>query len=285
MKRQRQKFEEHEELKRALEQSKQELTSRHGNRFREEFFLSAPDDYLRSKFSELELDDHGVTVDDLVSHVHKLREANPNFLEPLGLESKSGQLHIVTQGANYEIAKLTASITGSYLFTDLPAMWKEIELDRAEHSQENKAWAPFAKGMQNTRLKYLNELDLDHALRLRTQGRLEGLRAFLHKVWRKACTGDPFDEANATLLASELVDEIRKAEDEWRQIDQDLLKIFGQEMATGLLAAGSLISSGNATFLAAAAVASGGSALVWSRMRRRGFQDKFPAAFFMNIAK
>ncbi len=283
--RQQRKFEENEELKEAAQVSGEELISRHREQQMLQFFLSAPDSYIRKVFEQSDFDKRGVTTDQLFAYINQKRESDPNFLEPLDGQHKSSQLHMVTTGANYEIAKLTATITGSYLVTDLHVKWKEIELDRAQHSAENKAWAPFAKAVQNVRLKYFNELSLEHALLLRRHGRLEGLRTFLHRVWRSACGKDPFDEANAVVLGNELTDEIRKAEAEWKQIDRDLLKIVGGEVVAGLLAAGPLIASGHAGFLAAASVVAGAAPLTWSTMRRRSFMDMFPAALFIGISK
>ena len=158
-----------------------------------------------------------------------------------------------------------------------------MELDRTDHNAKNTAWAPFAKAIQDAPLRYLNELSLEHALRLRNEGRLEGLRGFLYKVWRGACFENLFDEANAEVLAVELREEVRKAEVEWAQIRQDLVKIVGVQATTGFLASGPLIASGHAGFLAAALAAGVGATSVWSKMRKRGFPDKFPAAFFMDI--
>jgi AraC-like DNA-binding protein len=178
---------------------------------------------------------------------------------------------------------MTAHITKSYLFTDIPLKWREIELDREGHSAENKVWTPFAKALQNTPLKYLNNLRLDHALTLRREGRLEALRAFLAKVWKNASTQDKFDDQNAILLANELTDQVQAAEQEWKKIDQDVLKVAGTVGFTGLLAAGPLIASGHGAFLASAAMVGGTIPLIVAGMNRRSFPDRFPAAFFMKI--
>jgi len=98
-----------------------------------------------------------------------------------------------------------------------------------------------------------------------------------------ACKEDPFDTTNSLLLAEELAERIREAEQEWKQIDIDLLKIVGAEAVTGLLAAGPLIASGYAGFLAAAVAVAGAGDLVHSTLRRRSFPDRFPAAFFMKV--
>src|SRR5487761_133594 len=196
-----------------------------------------------------------LTVDEFLKSIYGQRERDPDFLEPMGPKSEA-QLFMMTTGASYPSARMTASITGSYLFTDLHVKWREIELDRESHSAENKVWAPFAKALQNTPLRYLNNLRLEHALTLRKEGRLESVRGFLGRVWKVAITENQFDSANAILLAEELAERIRDTEQEWKKIDRDLLKIVSGAAVGGLLAAGPLIAAGHAYFLAAAATVS-----------------------------
>jgi hypothetical protein len=283
MKAQEKKFQENTELKKATEESLDDLSVRHSKKLMyEQLVLSAPDSYLKQKFTELGLGAKGTSVEDFLKSIQEDRERSPDFLEPLAPNS-TGQLSVITTGASYPIAAMTAGMTGSYLFTDLHVRWREIEIDRESHSAENKSWAPFAKALQNTPLKYLNALRLEHALTLREEGRLESLRRFLARVWKDASAENEFDSANAILLAEELTGRIRDAEQEWKKIDEDLLKIVGQTALAGLLAAGPLIAGGHAWFLAAAAAVGGGVPVVGSTLKRRSFQDRFPAAFFMKI--
>ena len=195
----------------------------------------------------------------------------------------SPQVFTVSSGASYPSAAMTARITGSYLFTDIHVKWREIELDRESHTAENKMWAPFAKALQNTPLRYLNNLRLDHALTLRNEGRLESLRGFLVRVWKDASTDNQYGGENALILAEELGQRVREAEQEWKKIDSDLLKIVGAAAVGDLLAAGPLIAAGHALFLAAAVGASGLVPVINSTRQRRSFPDRFPAAFFMKV--
>jgi hypothetical protein len=171
------------------------------------------------------------------------------------------------------------------LVTDLPTRWKEIELDREQSGIGIGEWSALAKAFHNLDLKYLNNLELAHALSLRSEGRLQNLRAFLHRIWSAASSGNPFGEENVRHLADELQARVAEAESEWRQIDRDLIKWAGGEAATGLLAGGPLIASGHAGFLAAAIAMAGTATLVSTTLERKGFPDKFPAAFFMDLAK
>lgn len=282
---QTEKFEKNAKLKKASEESVDELGERHSKRLAyQQLLLGAPDEYLRRKFVELGLGKDGLQVEEFLESIHQERDQDPDFLEPMGPKSK-GQLYMMTSGASYPSAKMTANITGSYLFTDIHVRWMEIELDREEHSAENKAWAPFAKALQNSQLRYLNNLRLEHALTLRKEGRLESLRGFMKRVWKGAATENQFDSANAIHLSDELAEQIRIAEIEWKKIDAALLKIVGTAATGGLLAAGPLIAAGHAYFLAAASAVAGAVPLIGSTIQRRSFPGRFPAAFFMKVEK
>lgn len=277
------KFESKPELQKALEESKGGLHQRHTEKLKyQQLLLGAPDEYLRRKFKELNLGRGGLTVEEFLESVQRERDEDPDFLEPLSPKS-DGQVLVMSSGASYSSATITANITKSYLFTDIQSKWLEIELDRNAHSAENKVWAPFAKAFQNTPLKYLNSLKLEHALKLRQENRLDSLRAFLSRLWKAASIEPKFDDQNAINLASELTDQVRIAEQEWKEIDRDLVKILGASAAAGLYAAGSLIAAGHGSFLASAAGVSGAAPLVYRWLKQRSFPDRFPAAFFMRI--
>jgi AraC-like DNA-binding protein len=285
MQRQRRKFEEDAELQVASERSVDELKERHMEKqVQSHLLLSAPDSYIEGLIKELGLEKDGYTAKDFLKYVNNKRESDPNFLEPVGPGS-DGQLHMMSTGASYDIAQLTASITKSYLVTDIYSKWREIEIDRSRNNAENRVWSPFAKAFQESPLKFLNNLQMNHALQLRTEGRLESLRSFLLKVWKQARTEAPFDETNARLFAEQLREEVALAKDEWGKIDQDLLKMVGGEAGAGLLAAGPLIAAGHGLFVGAAAVAAGAATLAASYRKRKQFPDRYPAAFFMNIEK
>lgn len=282
LKRQEKKFEENKELKQALEISISEQMKRH---LEEEKFLhtlSAPNEYLEQVFNEQNLAKDGFTTKDFIEYIERVRAENPDFLEPLS-EEKSSDLRIITSGTSYDIAKLTANLTDSYLVTDIYSKWKEIEVDRDKNNANHDGWAPFAKAFQEIELKYLNSLKLDHALTLRKEKRLESMRVFLRKVWKAARTPNTFNEANVRLLSEELGEEIKIAEEEWKQIDRELLKWFGAELGAGFLAAGPLIASGHGHFLAAAMASAAAIKLGVTQSERKSFQTKFPAAFFLKL--
>ncbi len=280
-KRQYKKFEENKELYEIAEKtiSGYMETKEVEDELIRDFVLSIPNEYLEKIFKEIDLDKNNITFEEFMSYINKMRAEDPDFLEPMKAKDNIPQFLIHSSGASYDIAKMTANITDSYLVTDIKSRWKEIEIDRKNQNIEIREWSPFAKAIQNLELKYLNNIELKHALTLRKENRLESLRVFLQRVWKSACSGEPFNEINAKFLADELNYEIRKAEAEWKKIDRDLLKWFGSE----LIVAGKQILTGSGYFLPAMIALMGIIKLGTTQLERKSFQDKFPAAFFMKI--
>lgn len=284
MKEQDQKFSGSSELSEAIEIDLKELMTRHSKSWGiSNLLLTLPDVALLEQLQEAADSDGSVSKEELLAYVHRLRAEDPDFLEPIGQESGS-QLHMVSSGASYNIACMISELTGAYLVTDLQTKWKEIELDRRNRADEVDAWSPFAKAMQEATLKYLDDVRLEDALAIRRDGLLEDFRVFLRKVWRQACDTSSYSSVNGQLFADELQSEIHKAEDEWANIDRELLRNSGG-IAAGLATAATLIGSGQGEFLAAATVIAGAPLLVASSWQRRGFKKKFPAAFYLRSGR
>lgn len=283
MKEQETKFAESPELQAALRITTDELKARHVEKWKyRDLFLSLPDHALIDRLADFADPAKGITKEGLLAYVRMQRDNDPDFLEVAANNEKDAQLTMLTTGPMYNVARLTASLTRSYLVTDLTSKWKEIEVDRAGRSGDTDVWSPFAKAFQEAEFKYLNDVSIDDAFRLRQEDRLGTLRTFLRRVWKQACDPNSFDKVNGVLLADELAAEVAKARAEWDKIDQELLRTAGATGA-GLLAAGPMIGSGQGLFLAGAAVLAGGATLVATARQRRRFPDQFPAAFFLRL--
>ncbi len=284
--RQQEKFEKNEELKAMLDEyagkKVEEYKEREGRRM---LILMAPDSYLRRIFRETKSDSEGLGEDEFIAHIHKLRKEDPYYLDPVLDESGrwGGELFTHSSGASYDMATITASMTGSYLVTDIPTRWKEIEIDRKQHASAGEDWSPLAKAFQNVNLRYLNNLDLAHALSLRNDGRLTNLRTFLRHLWTAAASENPYGQENVIRLADELEARVAEANEEWKQIDRDLLKWTGAEAAAAVTAGYPFAASGHAGFFAAGLGIAGATTLASTWLQRRGFKNKFPAAFFMDL--
>lgn len=284
MKEQEAKFEASAELKEALKTTVAEMHARHSSTWKfRDLVLSMPDDALLARLQPLVDTQAKITKEDFLAYVHRCRVADHDFLEPL-VPDAEGQLQTASSGTSYNIACLVSELTGSYLVTDLHVKWKEIELARRGRAKEVDAWSPFAKAIQEATFKYLDDVSLEDALSLRKSGHLEGMRAFLRRVWKQACDADSYADINGQLLADELQGEVRIAEEEWAQIDRDLLK-NGGAIGAGLAAAATLVGSGQGAFVAAATLIAGVPLLAASTWERHGFESKFPAAFFLRLGR
>lgn len=243
--------------------------------------LGLPDEHLLRKFRTSDLHKKGLTEEGFLAYINAQRDRDPDFLEPMGSENNA-QLHMMFSGGTYEVAKLTSQMSGSYLFTDLKVRWAMIERDRAAHSAPSKVWSPFAKSVQDASLHYLNNLNLDFALRLRKEGRLEGVRSVMTEAWRRAKSDDPYDEATALYFAENLTESVREAEAEWDAIKADILKFTGPGVVGGVAAMGA-VTSGQAVWLAAAAAVGGAGAFAWHKLKEAAYLKRHPAAFFMDV--
>ncbi len=116
-------------------------------------------------------------------------------------------------------------------------------------------------------------------LKLRKDGYLEDMRAFLRRVWVSCSIGEDFDKNNAENLSAELIEHINNADAEWRKIDANLIKWFGSESILGTVIG---VSAGVANWIPAAAIAAAGVVnLIQSKSERHRFIARFPAAFFI----
>jgi len=281
---QKKKFAQSPELQEASKITVAELRARHIEKWKyRDLVLSLPDHALLGKLAEMEDPTKGITKEGLLEHIRRQRAEDPDFLDVMPSGEENAQVQMFSAGPAYNMASFTASITGSYLATDLTAKWKEIELDRSGRSALIDAWSPFAKAFQEAEFKYLNDVSSDDAFRLREEQRLNALRTFLRDVWKQACDPASFDKVNAGLLADQLKAEIASAKAEWAKIDQDLLKTAGAGTGAGLIAAGPMIAAGQGLFLAAAAIVGGAAALAAAAQGRSRFPDQFPAAFFLKL--
>ncbi len=281
---QEKKFKDNEALNQAANESVHEIMKRHSSEMAFRLsVLSIPDSRLENFYDQTKLKEIGIEFTEFEKYIEEKRNSNPDFLKPLGVSEGSGEVMMFTTGANHTIASITAKMTGSYIVTDMLSKWKEIEYDYDNYATKNSHWSPFAKAWQNLELQFLNNVNLEHALNLRKEDRLGGLRVFLRKVWKAARTSEPFNESNVQLLAEELEYEIKLAEEEWKQIDRDLIKMVGGVASLGAVSAGPMIASGFGAFLGGGIIVSGAATLIAKILQRKGFSNKFPAAFFMNL--
>ena len=238
--------------------------------FNEQFSLSHPDEYWIDK-----IDDDSISGSDVCSFLKNKRDKSLYYVDV----GRQPQLLSWSTGANYEMGKYICGKTSSHIITDLSYRWKEMEYDRKVNGVHIDEWSPFSKAIQESELKHLNGLTFNDLLKLRDDGYLEDMRAFLRRVWVSCSRGDSFDKNNVENLSAELTEHIKIAEAEWRSIDSNLVKWFGSESIMGTTIGVSVASAG---WMPAVAVAAAGAVnLGQSAIARHRFMSRYPAAFFI----
>jgi hypothetical protein len=271
------------ELKAFKEKEIDEEVSRFGpadKGFGEYFFLSCSDEWFLEEYEKRPPPKNIFpTAEDFLKYIKSRQDAHPYFVQKL--PGQTSEFIYETSGANYELAKRICLISGSHLITGYKVWWKQIELDRKNAGIDPAGWTPFAKALQDSDLKVLNNISLEAALNIRKENRLESLRLFLHRVWKSSRDSQEFSEANTANLTAELDAKIREAKAEWDKIDQELVRWFGTAGAAGA----ALFSAGIAGFVPAAlgSAMTGATGLIQAQMKRASFKEQFPAGFFLTI--
>jgi hypothetical protein len=254
--------------------------------YRQFLFLRVPDSSLRRQIKEMHPHFDVAKVEEYLQGCRRLRDAHPYCTalpEPNGESPKSwSEFIITTTGTNHEVAKVMCALTGSHLVTDSAIRWKEIELDRKHNDLSGDDWEPVAKAFQATEFKFLNNVSLDSALQVRKDERLRDVRQFLRKLWHQSRSDNVMSNANAKLLAEELTDTMRHAEEEWRRIQVSGLATLGREIVASIT---QTIVSGNILWLGALGCS---AAINAGRIRRKEAlyaNQNYPAAYFARLKR
>ena len=275
------RYERYPELKRLLDA--EVADDRYAGLYEKQMMLSLPDSYYRQVALQEGWVASAAELDRLIVSIQEMRRNHPLVLEPL--TNQSAQLLQLSSGASYEMAKLTASITGSHVITDIGSRWAEIGIDRREAEVETETWTSFAKAFGGIPFKYLDIVPIEAALKLRREERLRDLRSCLGKAWRACRDEDEFSETNVATLANELQEQIREAEAEWMEIKASLTKILGAELLAGGISAAALIGTGTAQWAAGGVVTAAASNALAYRWKKKAYGRKYPASFFLSLAK
>jgi hypothetical protein len=244
--------------------------------------LSAPEAYLRRTFKELFPEASEGDVERFLEGVRKRRESHPTYIPAVpDKDGNKAGMHMMTLGGSYLESRLTAGLAGSYLATDIPVRWRMIEQDRDYEKVDPQQWSPLAKAFGSRSIKFLENVALPDALRIRQEGRLESFRGWLRTVWRASEADHPYSEASAVQLAAELQGRLDEAEADWDKIDQDLLRWVSVDAVAGF---GPALAVGSASWLASAAVA-GAALLGLAHLQRRSFYKRFPGAFMLDLRR
>jgi hypothetical protein len=148
----------------------------------------------------------------------------------------------------------------------------------------------------NVNLSFLDNVDIDFALRLREQERLAGFRDHLRVAWDKI-----ENKADEAIAAREFTDRLiqakNEAEGEWMEINADILKWGGPALgavvttgATAAVAAGALGPAVSLGLYAAMApgigfLAAAVGIYLADRSKRCGFRKKRPMSVLLDLSQ
>ncbi len=250
---------------------------------RQEFarmLFALPKDALARKIRESSPDLDEESIAKVLNHIESERRKDP--LDPgQSFDELGDQMTAARTGVNLEIALYISQLTGAFPYTSLRMRWKELLSVAEELPEDAQVWSPLTKAFQELEFKFLDQVDSEFACSLRKDGRLEGFRAFLRRLW--STIGGTPDINKAPSLArafgDELTDEYHKAEAEWGEIDRDLVKQFGATVVGGLTAGAFSLHIPTLGFAAAGVLE-----LLNSQLKRRGFRKKVPMSVFIDLS-
>jgi hypothetical protein len=280
----RERFASHEDLRVAVEETIEYSAESSGFWLREHLLLSRSDEALTEMYQRFDPSVTDEALRGLLQYVQHLREEDPFFIEPKDpLLRPREELLVSTTGANYEMAKVIAAMSGSHIITDLPSRWREIEIDSAERGVPPGVWTTFSQAFQRVDFRFLNDVPLAAALTLREERRLERMRGFLSKLWRSCGSEKEVTEKEVASLSHELLDSIAEAESEWSAIERRLARWFGLSMAAGVMSVPTAVSTGSGAWLAGGLAVGGITMLLDRKDALTDFRNRYPAAFFLKL--
>jgi len=248
------------------------------------FYLTPPE-YMAEKAREAIPGISDEVVNKILDHAAHVRKNDPLLVDDT-LDKMPGQMTATKIGTNLEMGLLICQNIGAFPYTNLRFRWKEILSVGKELDPKSQVWSPLTNAFQKLDFKFLNKVDSSFAVEMRNEGRLEGFRAYLRKVW--TTVGGDIDLAKAETLAldfkDELASEYDKAKADWESIDRELMKwavpaIAGIVGSFGGIATGQLgIALPSAGF-----AINGVNELIQAHMKRKEFRKKTPMSVLIDL--
>ena len=185
-----------------------------------------------------------------------------------------------SMGANLEMATYICQATGAFPYTNVKFRWREILGAKEDPDATAKIWSPLTHAFQQLRFKFLDNVDSKFACSIKQEGRLEGFRSYMRKLW-DAVGGEP-DPSKSEALARDLGDELtgafNAAQSEWDAIDRELVK-----WATGKAAVAMAAGVFSPAFAMGGLALAGLSEIIQAEMRRREFRKRVPMSVFIDL--
>jgi hypothetical protein len=242
--------------------------------------LCSPRDYLDrvTRRANPGISDEG--VQNVLDDIERERASDPLLLNET-IDRMPTQNLTTNLGTNLEMGLYICQATGSFPYTNVKFRWREILAAKEDLDATAQTWSPLTNAFQHLQFKFLDNVDTGFACTIRKEGRLEGFRSYLRKLW--STVGGELDPAKAEPLARDFRDELRQAysqaQAEWSAIDRDLLKwaipTLGVALASGTFSP--IIGGGLAV--------AGLGEIIQAGMKRREFRRKVPMSVFIDLDK
>jgi hypothetical protein len=267
--------------------SDEDIESSSAHQKTRDLFYLAPSSYIADKVRET---NPGITEEEmkkLLAYIEKRRAEDP-LLPNDTLDKMPPQMTAMRMGANLEMGLFLCQTMGAFPYTNVKFRWREILKAGSALGPSGQVWSPLTNAFSQLNFKFLENVDSQFAVTMRQEGRLEGFRAYMRKLW--GTVGGELDPSKAEMLArdfrDELAGEYAKAQAEWAAIDRDLMKwavpaIGGVIAAAGGLAAGLY----NVVIPGAGFAAKGVNELIQAHMKRKEFRKKTPLSVFIDLDK
>src|ERR1700730_10025291 len=241
-------------------------------------FLCCPRDYLERMTRQA---NPGISDEDVLKvldDIERDRAEDPLLLNET-IDQIPAQNMVSSLGANLEMGLYICQATGSFPYTNVKFRWREILAAKQDLDATALTWTPLTNAFQQLTFKFLDKVDTEFACTLRKEGRLEGFRSYLRRVW--AAVGGEADISRAEPQARDFRDELSQAyseaQAEWIAIDRDLLK-WAVPTVAGALASGHF-----SPMIAGGFAVAGLGEIVQAEMKRRAFRKKVPMSVFIDL--
>ncbi len=242
-------------------------------------FLTSPRSYVERTAREMDPNMSDEQIRQVADFVEAERARDP-FLTGETIDKMPTQMLATRTGANLEMGMYICQAMGAFPYTNLRFRWNEILSAKQQFDSTMEIWSPLTNAFQQLHFKFLDKVNPRFAYSMREDGRLEGFRSYLRKIWR-AVDGQP-DPSKAQSLARDFRDELtqsyNEAKADWNKIDLDLMKWASPTVAGGLAAG--MLSLG---LPAAGFAVAGVWELIQAQMKRANFRRSVPMSVFIDL--
>jgi hypothetical protein len=128
-----------------------------------------------------------------------------------------------------EAALIILNQTGAFPYTAMRSRWEELMSARDQMSTTARLWSPLTRAFQTLEFRFLDNVNVEFAERIRQDGRLEAFRTLLRRVGKDAESIEDESAINSYVRdgTGELSSEYQKARAEWNKIDEGFLRWAG----------------------------------------------------------